>query len=218
MWPHRLRVFYLHGFASSPGSRKAAFFARRLGEQGTPVHIPDLAAGHFERLTITQQLEILNQLVSGEPAVLIGSSLGGYLAALYASFHPEVDRLILLAPAFDCYHLWVRELGPDRVAAWRERGAMPVFHYGEAREVPLHFEFLEDASRFEPFPAFTQPALIFHGNQDCVVPVGSSIAFAEVHPNTRLIRLDSGHELTDVLDTIWLESQPFLLESKLVLE
>ena len=26
--------------------------------------------------------------------------MGGYLAALYASRHPEIDRMVLLAPAF----------------------------------------------------------------------------------------------------------------------
>ena len=41
------------------------------------------------------------KLAKGEPLVLMGSSLGGYLAALYAARHPSsVDRLILLAPAF----------------------------------------------------------------------------------------------------------------------
>jgi pimeloyl-ACP methyl ester carboxylesterase len=182
------------------------------------VQIPDLAENCFERLTITRQFDFLERLLAGQPAVLIGSSLGGYLAALYASLHPEIDRLILLAPAFNFYQLWLRELGPERLATWRQNGAMAVFHYGEGREMPLNFEFLEDAGRFDPFPSFAQPALLFHGDRDQVVPLQSSITFMEAHPNTRLVRLHSGHELTDVLDTIWLQSQPFLMESKLVLE
>ena len=46
-------------------------------------------------------------LAKGEPLVLMGSSLGGYLAALYAERHPKaVDRLVLIAPAFGFLQRW----------------------------------------------------------------------------------------------------------------
>ena len=207
----RLRVLYLHGFASSPASRKARFFAEKLRLLGLQVEIPDLAEGDFSRLTVTRQLHLVERLLASQPAILIGSSLGGYLASLYASRHPEIRRLILLAPAFDFHRLWLDDLGPERVNRWKAEGAMPVFHYGEGREMPLDFQFLEDAGAFDPFPNFPQPALIFHGNGDRLVPVQHSVAFANANPLARLIRLDSGHELTDVLETIWLEAQAFLL-------
>lgn len=218
MLPDRLRILYLHGFASSPVSRKAQFFAGKLRERNVPLEIPDLAAGHFERLTISGQLELLEQRLAGAPAILIGSSLGGYLAALYAARHPEIARLILMAPAFDFHRLWREDLGSQRLADWERNGWMPVFHYAESREVPLHFAFLTDATRFDAFPGFTQPALILHGNQDQVVPLELSVRFTEGHRNARLIRLDSGHELTDVLDAIWLESESFLMLNEPVSE
>lgn len=90
---------------------------------------------------------------------------------------------------------------------------MSVFHYGEQREVPISYDLMEDAGRYEAFPEFSQPALLFHGEQDPVVPIRLSSAFAESHPNARLVRLQSGHELTDVLPTIWEESRQFLLEA-----
>lgn len=212
MLPHDLRVLYLHGFASSPASRKARFFAGKLQELDIPVEIPDLAQGRFEHLTISGQLKLIEKLARNEPVLLIGSSLGGYLAALYAARHPEVDRLILLAPAFGFHQLWLEELGPQRFAEWKARGSMPVFHYGEQRELPLGFQLMEDASGFEPFPDFAQPALIFHGNLDTSVPVEQSLAFARNHRNARLVRLESGHELTDVLDFIWRECEGFVKE------
>ncbi|HTU43978.1 MAG TPA: YqiA/YcfP family alpha/beta fold hydrolase [Bryobacteraceae bacterium] len=215
MLSDRLRVLYLHGFASSPTSRKAQFFAAGLRSRGLELEIPDLAQGDFEHLTITRQLQIVERLLDGAPATLIGSSLGGYLAALYASYHPEIHRLVLLAPAFDFYHLWLSSLGPEAVAAWKRNRTMPVFHYAGSREMPLDFEFIRDAARFTPFPHFLQPALLFHGNLDPVVPLQYSLLFAATHPNVRLIRLNSGHELTDVLDAIWLESQSFVLDSDL---
>jgi uncharacterized protein len=212
MLPDRLRILYLHGFASSPASRKAQFFAHRLQVDGFRLEIPDLADGSFERLTISQQLRVIGRLLAGEPATLIGSSLGGYLAALYAANHPEIERLILLAPAFDFPQLWQASLGPDGIAEWRRNRTKLVFHHGEQREMPLDFEFLEDAIRFPAFPHFAQPALLFHGERDPVVPVGHSALFAAAHPNVRFQRLDSAHELTDVLDEIWLAARDFLVD------
>lgn len=217
MLPARLRVLYLHGFASSPASRKARFFAEQLSGMGVAMEIPELAGNNFERLTITGQLNVIERIARvepvTEPVTMIGSSLGGYLAALYASRHPEVERLVLLAPAFHFYHLWVTELGPERVAAWKEHGTIQVFHYAHQREVPLGFQLIEDARRYEPFPDFHQPALVFHGTRDPVVPVQYSADFAQAHPNVRFVPLESGHELTDVLDLIWPDVKLFLSDS-----
>ena len=210
-----LRVLYLHGFASSPASQKACFFKERLASLGIGLEIPDLCDGNFERLTITGQLKIIERAIessrgNGERLVLIGSSLGGYLAALYASRHWEVNSLILLAPAFQFSELWANELGPERLTLWKQNGRMPVFHYAQGREVPIGYQLLEDARRYEPFPAFSQPALIFHGTQDPVVPVQYSLTFAHKHRNVRLVQLESGHELTDVLEKIWKNVKKFL--------
>lgn len=79
--------------------------------------------------------------------------------------------------------------------------------------MPLSYDFIEDAARHEPFPDMCQAALLFHGNQDRVVPIEQSLAFVQNHPAANLVRLESGHELTDVLESIWLEAEPFLLES-----
>jgi uncharacterized protein len=206
-----LRVLYLHGFASGPGSQKARFFAEKLQPLGFSIEVPDLTDGDFEHSTITRQLDVIGRVAAGQPLILIGSSLGGYLAALYAAGHPEVSRMILLAPAFQFQELWAGELSQSDLLAWRERGTMPVFNYGEQREMPISYDLMEDAGRYEAFPDFTQPALIFHGEQDPVVPVRLSSAYTESHSNTRLIRLPSGHELTDVLPAIWEHSREFLL-------
>jgi uncharacterized protein len=211
MLPVQLRVLYLHGFASSPESRKARFFSERLQPHGFVVDTPDLAEGNFSKLTITRQLKVVEQCLNGQSAILIGSSLGGYLAALYAARHAEVERLILLAPAFYFHKLWTERLTREQLSHWRESGTIPVFHYGAGREVPLDYQFMEDAANYEPVPSFRQPTLIFHGTGDEVVPFESSAEFAKTHRNARLIPLPSGHELTDVLDEIWRESESFVL-------
>jgi pimeloyl-ACP methyl ester carboxylesterase len=205
-----MRVIYLHGFASSPASRKARHFLKKLGARGIMAEALDLAPD-FEHVTISSQLSVMENAIKGEPAVLIGSSMGGYLAALYAAEHPEVRKLILLAPAFDFYQLWASALGPEKLEHWREKGSVAVFHYGMGGEAPLGYEILADARKYPPFPEFTQPCLILHGRKDSVVPFENSARYAENNPNVTLISLNSDHELTDALDDIWEAASTFLL-------
>jgi pimeloyl-ACP methyl ester carboxylesterase len=207
------RVIYLHGFASSPASSKARFFRESLERAGFRVDVPDLAAGDFEHLTITGQLAVVEQIAAGEPVSLIGSSLGGYLAALYAARHPEVRRAVLLAPAFVFSRLWSStEDGPEEVEEWRRTGTKAVFHYGENRMCQLGYQLLADAGRYEDYPEFSQPALIFHGIHDESVPVSSSREFAAAHSNATLEVLDSDHQLLNVLDYLATRIIPFLTE------
>jgi pimeloyl-ACP methyl ester carboxylesterase len=157
---------------------------------------------------------MIERLLAGEPVLLIGSSMGGYLAALYAASHSEVQRLALLAPAFDFARRWSESLGADRVAAWRANGTMDIFHYGEGRTRSLHYGILEDAQRVPAYPDFRQPALIIHGRRDDVVPSSLSELFVSSHPNAVLEIVDSGHELHDVLDYMTGRVSTFLLDGE----
>lgn len=204
------RLLYLHGFASSPQSSKARYFAAKLAERGLNLEIPQLDEGDFEHTTITRQLRVVERTLAGAPARLIGSSLGGYLAALYAARHPEVERLVLLAPAFRFPRLWSERFSPAELAEWERRGSAPVYHYAHGEERPLGYEFFRDSLAYEDEPEFTQPALILHGTQDPVVPAALSESYAARHPNVRLRLLPSAHELTDVLEQIWGQAGLFL--------
>ncbi|MBX3172427.1 MAG: alpha/beta fold hydrolase [Candidatus Eremiobacteraeota bacterium] len=80
---------FLHGLDSSSQGRKARLLAS-LGVE-TPDFRGDLAA----------RMAQLEPLLGSERWVLIGSSFGGLMAALWTLRHPaRVHRLILLAPAF----------------------------------------------------------------------------------------------------------------------
>jgi uncharacterized protein len=203
------RIVYLHGFASSPSSGKAQFFAGRLAAHGVSVEIPRLDEGNFRELTITGQLRVIDRAVGGGPAVLMGSSLGGYLAALYASTHPSIERLVLLAPAFRFPARW-RERYAGDLERWQREGALPFFHYAFQAERLLGYQFVEDSVQYPDEPDFTQPALILHGTRDPIVPAAISQEYAAGHPNVCLRLYDSGHELTDVLEPMWEELASFL--------
>lgn len=204
------RFIYLHGFASGPSSQKARFFRERFGQLGMGLEVPDLAEGRFEQLTITGQLAILERIARGEPVSLIGSSMGGYLAALYAARHPEVEKLVLLAPAFSFSSRWPEALGEEKMAEWRRTGLLPVFHYSEGRKTAIGYQLIEDARQYEAFPKLTQPTLIFHGQHDDVVPPGYSVTFSQQHQRTELHLMESDHQLLNVLDDIWIDTEKFL--------
>jgi pimeloyl-ACP methyl ester carboxylesterase len=207
-----MRYVYLHGFASGPTSRKAQYFATRLRERAINLEIPDLSGGDFEHLTITGQLAIVERLLDGEGACLIGSSMGGYLAALYASRYAGISRVVLLAPAFGFARRWPEALGEEAYTNWKTTGWLPFFHYVDNLDRRVHFGLIEDGLRYEDYPQVTQPGLVFHGTDDQVVPLEFSQEFARLNPNVDLRVVDSGHELTDQLEYLWTESRAFLLE------
>jgi pimeloyl-ACP methyl ester carboxylesterase len=205
------RIVYLHGFASGPSSSKARYFRDRLVRAGARVDVPDLAAGDFEHLTITGQLAVVESVAAGASVSLIGSSMGGYVAALYAARHPEVVRLVLLAPAFGFARRWPERLPPAELEAWRRTGSLEVQHYVDNRLRPISYGLLEDGARYEDYPDVRQPVLIFHGEHDDVVPPESSRNFAAIHPNVALEVVDSGHDLLNVLDYMAPKVERFLL-------
>lgn len=197
---------YIHGFASSPRSRKAEAFREALSARGIALRVPVMDQGNFEQLTIGGQLKVLTDTIGGQPAVLIGSSMGGYLASLYAAAHPEVVRLALLAPAFGFAERWNQKINEPKPAY------LDVFHYGENRMRRVHYSLIEEALHYPGYPDFAQPARIYHGVKDDVVPIEYSRSFAGAHPNARMTELDSDHELLNVLDRIVGDAIPFLLE------
>lgn len=205
------RILYLHGFASGPGSKKARYFSEKLKQLGLGLETPDLTGGDFAHLTISSQLQIIARETGGQPCRLIGSSMGGYLAALVAARSPAIEKLVLLAPAFGFARRWPQRLGDEKMAEWERSGWLPVFHYGDQAEREVWFQLIEDGRRYEDFPQVRQPCLIYHGRRDDVVPVEQSIAYAASRPNVELHVVDSGHELTDVLDLMWERIRDFLV-------
>jgi uncharacterized protein len=205
-----LPILYLHGFASGPTSSKARIFAERLSALGRTVAVPALDGGDFRNLTLTGQLQVIEKEAAGRACQLIGSSLGGYLAALYAARHPEVDRVVLLAPAFGFARRWGQSLGLDALDEWQRTGVRKVMHYGLGGESEIGWRLMEDAALYEEQPAIAQPALILHGIQDDVVPVEASRAFASGRANVTLREYDSDHQLLDVVDEMFAETRAFL--------
>jgi pimeloyl-ACP methyl ester carboxylesterase len=93
---------------------------------------------------------------------------------------------------------------------WKRTNTLRVFHYSEGREVELGYQLIEDAQQYEAYPNFAQPALIFQGRQDTIVPPEYAEKFAAGHSNATLRLMDSDHDLVNVLDEMWRGTEKFL--------
>src|SRR5690242_20786049 len=156
----RCVILYLHGCASGPGSSKGRALAERFAARGVPFERADLTPGEdgFERSTPLTVLAEVERLSAGlRPRAVMGSSLGGYLAALSSSRGTTTaERLVLLAPAFRLFERWRARLDPGAERLWRERGL--VFrHFATARDRRLGWAFMEDAATLPPFPEVKVP-------------------------------------------------------------
>ncbi|WP_017324254.1 YqiA/YcfP family alpha/beta fold hydrolase [Synechococcus sp. PCC 7336] len=205
--------FYLHGFASGPSSSKGVFLKQQLAQSDNiDLQIPDFNEGGFTHLTVSRQIEQVCDRLPNSPTILIGSSLGGLTAAWVAEQMPQVERVILLAPAFEFARRWQMALGREAIAAWQAHGKRSFFHYGQQAELPLHYRFVEDALGYNEAQLKRQvPTAIVHGRQDDVVPVRVSRQFAGDRDWVELLELDSDHALGDEASkaAIWKTVQRF---------
>ncbi len=207
-----MNYIYLHGFASSPRSRKAQDLAQRFAQINLPLLLPDLNQGDFAHLTLTRQLHQVSALLPTEPVTVIGSSLGGLTAVWLAEQHPQIDRLVLLAPAFGFLDHWLQRLGEAQMQQWQSSGSLPVFHYTEQQKLPLDYGFIPDAAQYDLAQVQRPvPTLILHGLHDEVIPIDSSRGFSQTRPWVSLVELDSDHALGNVSDRIWQAIQSFCL-------
>lgn len=198
MLPH---VRYLHGFGSGPNSEKGSDLGQRLAGACRSYAIPDLEAGDFPGLTMDgMRQRALAACPQDAPVVLIGSSMGGYLAAWIAASGdlPNLAGIVLIAPAFGFTTRWSEILGDDGVAAWRRDGSRTFFHYGAQRDLPLGVAFLDSCERLPAVPGTPRvPCAIIHGRGDETVDHRVSLDFAAMHPTVELHLVHGDHRLTE---------------------
>lgn len=234
-----MRVFYLHGFASSAASSKAAYFKSRFAEHGISLQAPDFNEPDFSTLTITRMVgQVLADIdaLPSQPVVLIGSSLGAFVAVQATERQRQrnradsapveepltsgvsrapsgawIDRLVLLAPALDFGRRREFALGDRTHEAWKASGFTNVFHYGYGRVIPVGYELYTDACGYECESLDLEvPVLIFQGRHDTVVDPAAVEAWAKRRPGVELRMVDDDHQLAGSLDYMWGEMRRFL--------
>ena len=200
------QFIYLHGFASSPLSKKAVVFRNKFKEIGLSLVVPDLEKGNFENINLTYQMNILYDLLDkfkDEEVCLIGSSMGGYLAAMAAQKRKNIQAIYLMAPGFNFMDRWMKKLDLDCTdeTSWASR--VPVFHYGCGVTKLVSTNIFKDAKNWNNLKLDREiPVRIIHGIYDEVVSVNESRKFVSDRPWSSLKELDADHGLLSHVDWI----------------
>lgn len=207
-----MKYIYLHGFASSPHSNKGQFFKTKFAEFGIELEILDLNGEDFSTLEISQIIQELKDKYKQEKElILIGSSMGGLISLNLAETMPNIQKLVLLAPALQINSLWDKIIGIENLQQWKLNGSLPVYHYYQQKHIDLHYQFLVDLEQINDSGFSRQiSSLIFHGTGDLTIPCHVSEIYAKHNKNTILHLIDADHSLESVLDDIWQSLVQFL--------
>lgn len=133
------RLLFIHGLAGSSQGAKATLLRGLYPD----MVIPDFRGDFWERMA-----KLRETVGDSTGWTMIGSSLGGLMAAAFACAHPQqVDRLVLLAPALPYLDLQDARLQPTDIP-------VTIYHGSRDDVVPL------DATRAVAEQLF--PNLTFH--------------------------------------------------------
>lgn len=184
-------VVWLGGFRSDMGGAKAQALADWALANGRAYIRFDYfghgeSEGDFRDGTITRwredALTIIEELTDG-PLILVGSSMGGWIASLVAMAIPErVKAVVLIAPAPDFTEkLMAPEMTAEAKAEMAQTGVwLRPSEYGDP--YPITRELLEDGARWsilgEPV-AIEAPVRILQGGDDPDVPWRHALSLAQ---------------------------------------
>lgn len=182
-------VVLCHGMLSAKEGTKQKAFARFFEQSGFSVLRFDFSfcgesEGKFEEITFAQEVDDLCAAVAwvrgqgGGPVGLLGSSMGGAVALLYAGGDPSIRAVVTLAAVGQPSGIADRmEDLKQKTREWLDEGYQ-LGAEGEPGEA-----FFEDARRqdvLEAVRGVSAPLLVLHGAQDEVVPVEDAHA---IHAN-----------------------------------
>lgn len=185
------QVLCLPGFMSTMWGTKTTALAAWAVGAGRSLTVFDYygqgeSSGDFVRGTITRwredALAVIDTLTEG-PLVLVGSSMGGWLACLAAAARPErVKAMVLVAPAADFTERLLKpELTDEGRAALAGAGVwMRPSLYGDP--YPISRALLEDGARWSILPGpvpITAPVRILQGGDDPDVPWAHALELAQ---------------------------------------
>lgn len=120
-----------------------------------------------------------------------------------------------MAPALNFAKSWLPKLTEATLKQWQEKDFIPVYHYGEEKELLLSYNFWKDLITYDDLMInHPIPTLIFHGTQDDTIPIEVSREYAQNSPNVILQEFNSDHSLNDCLDQMWLKMIDFIKSLK----
>ncbi len=204
-------LLFLPGFRSDMRGAKAEFLAGWCAERGRAITRFDYSGhgesgGDFEEGTIGRwrddALAVLGAMPAGR-VVLVGSSMGGWIALLLALARPErVAGLVLLAPAPDFTEdlMWASMMPAERAMLTRAGVLRVPSAYGPP--LPITLRLIEEGRGHLVLRApiaLDVPVRILHGQRDPDVPWERSLTLAErlVGDDVRVVLVKDGdHRLS----------------------
>jgi uncharacterized protein len=195
----RPAIVLCHGMESTKEGTKHQALAARLTDLGYVCLRFDFSyvgesEGSFEDLTISGEVEDLGGAVDFLTARgtttfgLVGSSLGGTVAVLFAGSEPRVRALVTIAAVALPLGI-IQRMDPAAVAAWRRNG---VRAEGSGQ---LRRSFLDDLERVDVLAAargLTAATFVTHGDADEVVPVEDAYALFAALPEPKELAVTKG--------------------------
>lgn len=171
---------FLGGYASNLSGTKASFLWNLAKQTETNCTLFDYfgsggSSGCFEEGTIgrwkSDALSVFKQLTQG-PQILIGSSMGGWLALLLAKKNfDRIVQVITIAAAPDFPEELFQKL-PDTQKKCLEKEGKTSFHSQEGSLLTLSQNFLKEAREhliLNQDLTFSCPIFLLHGTEDLVV-------------------------------------------------
>jgi pimeloyl-ACP methyl ester carboxylesterase len=213
-------VVFLPGFASDMGGTKAMFLRDECAARGQAMLRLDYSGhgqsgGKFIDGCIgdwaADAAAVIAAACEGRQLVLVGSSMGGWIALLLAlQFSAQLAAMLLIAPAPDFTEvLLLPKLSDDHLALLARDGVIyPPSEYGEP--IPLTQKLLEDGKNHLLLGgkiAVNCPVRVLHGMRDADVPWKHSVVLADCleSPDVRLIFVKDGdHRLSRAEDLLLL--------------
>lgn len=208
-------VMFLGGFKSDMTGLKASHLDQWAHNTGRSFLRFDYTAhgasdGDWETATVTQwrqdTLDMLDQRTEG-PQILVGSSMGGWMALLAALARPErIKALVLIAPAADFTEalIWDRLPFHIRDQIETEGQWLRPNRYGDP--YPITHTLIEDGRNWQILNApiaFDGPVRIYHGWHDPDVPWSHGVQVLEqlTSPDVQYHLKKSGdHRLSEAED------------------
>ncbi len=200
-------VILCHGMDSTKESKKLVFLGEALALRGFTALRFDFAYvgesdGKFEDITYTGEVEDLKAayaLIQNRGAgkiAIIGSSMGGSVALLFAALEPKVAVLVTVAAPIHPEQFPRRILTPEQMQEWRESGF--TIYNGQRLNVSL-LDDLEKLNIPESARKIICPVLILHGDRDNIVPVREAHELHGYLPNPKKLTILKGvdHRLSD---------------------
>ena len=198
-------IVFVHGLGSSAATwadcmaqlagRHRVVAVDLLGHGGSPV--PEDPAEYTRDRALTDIDEVLASLA--EPAVLVGHSLGGYLALAHAATRPGAARGIIVlntGPGFR---------DPEKREGWNERSRRNAHRFGvpvQATELNLQ----HDSVVMDHLAEMATPTLVLAGSADRPEYTSSGEYLQRKMPHARLQVIEGGehsmHETSHAIDVV----------------